>query len=45
MFILSMSEPVRKADPARGGFYNAFVQFCPKIRERLGMERLPEGGD
>lgn len=91
MFVLSMSEPVRKADPARGGFYqgplrlmevhlkreglhesgwgffgfgggaesaeafpgeaacyschaengdfdNAFVQFYPKIRERLGMD-------
>jgi hypothetical protein len=96
MFILSMSEPVRKADPARGGFYqgpielmevhlkqeglhesgwafygfgsgepavdkfpdtapcyschadhgdydNAFVQFYPMIRERLGMEPPPEG--
>lgn len=94
MFILSMSEPVRKADPARGGFYqgpiellevhlkqkglhesgwafygfgggadavdkfpdtapcyschaddgdydHAFVQFYPKIRERLGMEMPP----
>lgn len=96
MFILSMSEPMRKADPARGGFYqgpiqilevhlkqdglhesgwafygfgggadavdkfpdtapcyschadngdfdNAFIQFYPKIRERLGMEMLAEG--
>lgn len=98
MFILSMSEPVRKADPARGGFYqgpiqlmevhlkqeglhqsgwafygfgggadavdkfpdtapcyechaehgdfdHAFVQFYPKIRERLGMEPPAEGGE
>lgn len=98
MFILSMAEPVRKADPARGGFYqgpiellevhlkqeglhesgwafygfgggadavdkfpdtapcyschadngdfdNAFVQFYPKIRERLGMEPPAESGD
>lgn len=97
MFILAMSDPVRKADPARGGFYqgpihllevhlkqeglhesgwafygfgggadaadpfpgdadcyschaengaydNAFVQFYPKIRERLGMDP-PTGND
>jgi hypothetical protein len=97
MFILAGSEPVRKADPARGGFYqgdlhlmevhlkqtgihtsgwaffgygaeaesaarvpgeascytchaenaehdNVFVQFYPKIRERLGMA-LPAGGE
>lgn len=96
MFILAMAEPIRKADPARGGFYmgeismmevhlkregihesgwgfygfggddpsaeilpaeancyschrdegahdNAFVQFYPKMRERLGL--VPAAAD
>jgi len=98
MFILAGSEPVRKAEPARGGFYqgdlhlmevhlkregidptgwaffgygadteaaapipgsascyqchsehadfdNVFVQFYPRMRERLGMEPRPAGGE
>lgn len=98
MFVLAGSQPVRKADPARGGFYqgdlslmevhlkqegidptgwafygygreaeaaekippeaacytchaqdagydNVFVQFYPKIRERLGLVAPAEGSD